>query len=74
MRPSGDPAEALVRQGRTADITTAVVDGRILLTGRTLVQPSARAAVRDALVARARAAGTWTPTPPCAPGSTTNAR
>lgn len=65
LLPSGDPAEALVRQGRAGDIRTVIVDGRVLLDGGGLTQPSARAAVdgadvrRDALVARARAAGRW---------------
>lgn len=31
LLPSGDPAEALVRQGRATDIVTVVVDGRVLL-------------------------------------------
>lgn len=65
LLPSGDPAEALVRQGRAGDIRTVVVDGRVLLDDGRLTQPSARAAVegaearRDTLVARARAAGAW---------------
>jgi 5-methylthioadenosine/S-adenosylhomocysteine deaminase len=65
LLPSGDPAEALVRQARAADITTVLSDGRVLVDGRRLTQPSAIAAVagaearRDALVARARAAGAW---------------
>jgi cytosine/adenosine deaminase-related metal-dependent hydrolase len=65
LLPSGDPAEALVRQGRTTDVRTVVVDGRVLFDDHGLTQPSACAAVadadarRDALVARARAAGAW---------------
>lgn len=65
LLPSGDAAEALVRQGRATDITTVVVDGRVLLDDRQLTQPSARTAVadadarRDALVERARTAGAW---------------
>jgi cytosine/adenosine deaminase-related metal-dependent hydrolase len=65
LLPSGDLAEALVRQGRATDVVTVVADGRVLLDDRRLTQPSARAAVadadarRDALVARARAAGAW---------------
>lgn len=65
LLPSGDPAEALVRQGRASDIRTVIVDGRVLVDEGRLTQPSARAAVegaearRDALVARARAAGAW---------------
>lgn len=31
LLPSGDPAEALVRQGRATDIVTVVLDGRVLL-------------------------------------------
>ncbi|MGH3585800.1 MAG: amidohydrolase family protein, partial [Pseudonocardia sp.] len=66
LLPSGDVVEALVRQGRATDLVTVVVDGRVLLDDRRLTQASARAAVsgadarRDALVARARAAGDWT--------------
>lgn len=66
LLPSGDLAEALVRQGRATDVVTVVADGRVLLDDRRLTQPSARAAVadaderRDALVARARAVGAWT--------------
>ncbi|MFI5774315.1 amidohydrolase family protein [Streptomyces sp. NPDC051658] len=65
LLPSGDPAEALVRQGRATDIVTVVVDGRVLLDRGRLTQPSAQAAIsgaddrRDVLVARARAAGDW---------------
>nr|WP_052478039.1 amidohydrolase family protein [Kibdelosporangium sp. MJ126-NF4]CEL15583.1 hypothetical protein [Kibdelosporangium sp. MJ126-NF4]CTQ98247.1 hypothetical protein [Kibdelosporangium sp. MJ126-NF4] len=65
LLPTGDLAEALVRQGRATDIVTVMVDGRVLLDNGRLVQPSAQAAVdeadarRDALVARARAAGAW---------------
>lgn len=65
LLPGGDVVEALVRQGRATDIVTVVVDGRILLEGGHLTQPSARAAIsgaderRDALVERARAAGDW---------------
>jgi cytosine/adenosine deaminase-related metal-dependent hydrolase len=66
LLPAGDVVEALVRQGRATDIVTVVADGRVLLDGRHLTQPSARAAVatatarRDAVVDRARAAGDWT--------------
>lgn len=66
LLPAGDPVEALVRQGKATDIDTVVVDGRVLLEGGRLTQPSARAAVadagarRNALVARARAGGDWT--------------
>ncbi|GAA1256476.1 amidohydrolase family protein [Pseudonocardia aurantiaca] len=65
LLPGGDVVEALVRQGRATDIVTVVVDGRILLEGGHLTQPSARDAIsgadarRDALVERARAAGDW---------------
>jgi cytosine/adenosine deaminase-related metal-dependent hydrolase len=65
LLPGGDVVEALVRQGRATDIVTVVVDGRILLDGGHLTQPSARAAIsgaderRDALIERARAAGDW---------------
>jgi cytosine/adenosine deaminase-related metal-dependent hydrolase len=65
LLPGGDVVEALVRQGRATDIVTVVVDGRILLEGGHLTQPSARAAIsgaderRDALIERARAAGDW---------------
>ncbi|WP_329594474.1 amidohydrolase family protein [Streptomyces sp. NBC_01362] len=65
LLPSGDPAEALVRQGRATDIVTVVVDGRVLLDRGRLTQPSAQAAIsgaddrRDVLVERARAAGDW---------------
>jgi cytosine/adenosine deaminase-related metal-dependent hydrolase len=65
LLPSGDPVEALVRQGRATDIDTVVVDGRVLLDGGRLTQQSARAAVagaddrRDVLVERARADGAW---------------
>jgi 5-methylthioadenosine/S-adenosylhomocysteine deaminase len=65
LLPGGDVVEAIVRQGRATDIVTVVVDGRILLEGGHLTQPSARAAIsgadarRDALVDRARAAGDW---------------
>ncbi|MFJ6650520.1 amidohydrolase family protein [Streptomyces sp. NPDC091290] len=65
LQPSGDFAEALVRQGRATDIVTVVVDGRVLLDDGRLTQGSARDAVssagdrRDALVERARAAGDW---------------
>ncbi|MEV6911901.1 amidohydrolase family protein [Amycolatopsis sp. NPDC051071] len=65
LLPSGDLAEALIRQGRATDIVKVMVDGRILLENGRLAQPSAQAAIneadarRDALVARARAAGAW---------------
>jgi 5-methylthioadenosine/S-adenosylhomocysteine deaminase len=65
LLPGGDVVEALVRQGRATDIVTVVVDGRVLLEDRRLIQASARSAVsgagarRDALVERARAAGDW---------------
>jgi 5-methylthioadenosine/S-adenosylhomocysteine deaminase len=65
LLPGGDVVEALIRQGRATDIVTVVVDGRILLDGGHLTQPSARAAIsgadarRDALVERARVAGDW---------------
>ena len=66
LQPSGDLAEAVVRQGRATDLVTVVADGRVLLDSGRLTQPSARAAIsgvsarRDALVERARAAGDWT--------------
>lgn len=69
LQPSGDLAEALVRQGRATDIVTVVVDGRVLLDDGRLTQGSARDAVsgagerRDALVERALAAGDWAPRP-----------
>ncbi|WP_051342744.1 amidohydrolase family protein [Pseudonocardia spinosispora] len=65
LLPSGDPVEALIRQGGPSAIDTVMADGRILVEGGRLTQPSARTAVasadarRDALVGRARAAGDW---------------
>ncbi|SDS02835.1 Cytosine/adenosine deaminase [Brevibacterium sandarakinum] len=65
MLPSGDVTESLVYHGTSAAIHTVICDGRILLRDRALVQESAQHAIdsvnqrRDALVDRARAAGTW---------------
>ncbi|WP_331739343.1 amidohydrolase family protein [Streptomyces sp. NBC_01187] len=63
LQPAGDPAEDLVRQGHAGNISTVVVDGRVLLDNGRLTQPSARNAIsgasgrHDALLERARAEG-----------------
>ena len=65
MLPAGNPVESLVYNGSSEAIHTVICDGRILRRPGGLVQESARTAIatanerRDALVARARAAGTW---------------
>ena len=65
MLPAGNPVESLVYNGSSDAIHTVICDGRILRRSGRLVQASSREAVatanerRDALVARARAAGTW---------------
>lgn len=65
LLPTGDPVEGLIYHGTSAAIRTVISDGRILFRNGELVQATARQAIhtanerRDALVQRARAAGTW---------------
>ncbi|MFK4788693.1 amidohydrolase family protein [Microbacterium sp. ZW T5_56] len=65
LLPSGDVVESLIYSGTSAAIHTVICDGRILLHSGELVQESARQAIRtandrrNALVHRARLAGTW---------------
>lgn len=65
LLPSGDVVEGLIYHGTSAAIDTVICDGRVLLRAGELVQASARRAVesanerRDALLQRARDAGTW---------------
>ncbi|MCK2037053.1 amidohydrolase family protein [Microbacterium sp. SSW1-49] len=66
LLPSGDLVESLIYNGTSSAIRTAICDGRVLMRSGALVQDSARHAIssanerRDALVRRARDAGTWT--------------
>jgi 5-methylthioadenosine/S-adenosylhomocysteine deaminase len=65
LLPTGDPYEALIYHGRADNVSTVIADGRILKRDGQLTQPSARSLGRtaqerrDAIVARARAAGDW---------------
>jgi cytosine/adenosine deaminase-related metal-dependent hydrolase len=65
LLPVGDPFETLVYNGRTDNVKTVIADGRILKHGGALTQPSVRdigsiaQSRRDAIVARAAAAGHW---------------
>lgn len=65
LLPVGDPFETLVYNGRTDNVKTVIADGRILKHDGALTQPSVRdigsiaQSRRDAIVARAAAAGHW---------------
>jgi 5-methylthioadenosine/S-adenosylhomocysteine deaminase len=65
LLPTGDPYDALVLYGRADNVRTVIADGRILKRDGELIQPSAQSIGRtaqqrrDAIVARARAAGDW---------------
>ena len=65
LLPTGDPYDALVLYGRADNVRTVIADGRVLKRDGELTQPSAQSIGRtaqqrrDAIVARARAAGDW---------------